>query len=42
MSISCRFYSENFPEVEDVVMVKVQSIAEMGAYVDSADFDQNG
>ena len=33
MSISCRFYKEKFPEVEDIVMVNVQSIAEMGAYV---------
>ena len=33
MSISCRFYVEKFPEVEDIVMVNVQSIAEMGAYV---------
>ncbi|XP_026696538.1 eukaryotic translation initiation factor 2 subunit 1-like [Ciona intestinalis] len=33
MAVSCRFYSEKFPEVEDVVMVNVQSIAEMGAYV---------
>ena len=31
--MSCRFYPEKFPEVEDVVMVNVQSIAEMGAYV---------
>lgn len=33
MSITCRFYAEKFPEIEDVVMVNVQSIAEMGAYV---------
>lgn len=33
MSISCRYYAEKFPEVDDVVMVNVQSIAEMGAYV---------
>lgn len=31
--MSCRFYAEKFPEVDDVVMVTVQSIAEMGAYV---------
>lgn len=29
----CRFYEERFPEVDDVVMVQVRSIAEMGAYV---------
>ena len=32
--ISCRFYQQKFPEVDDVVMVKVKSIAEMGAYVE--------
>lgn len=33
MPISCRFYRSKFPEVEDVVMVNVRSIGEMGAYV---------
>ncbi|XP_039274130.1 eukaryotic translation initiation factor 2 subunit 1-like [Styela clava] len=33
MPISCRYYKDKFPEVEDVVMVNVRSIAEMGAYV---------
>ncbi|XP_071447784.1 eukaryotic translation initiation factor 2 subunit 1 [Hetaerina americana] len=33
MPISCRFYKDKYPEVEDVVMVNVRSIAEMGAYV---------
>ena len=33
MPLSCRFYKEKYPEVEDVVMVNVRSIAEMGAYV---------
>ncbi|XP_074640887.1 eukaryotic translation initiation factor 2 subunit 1-like [Tubulanus polymorphus] len=33
MPLSCRFYEHRFPEIEDVVMVKVRSIAEMGAYV---------
>jgi translation initiation factor 2 subunit 1 len=28
-----RFYESKFPEVDDVVMVQVRSIAEMGAYV---------
>merc|ERR1712062_421444 len=31
--ISCRFYEQKFPEIEDVVMVNVRSIADMGAYV---------
>ena len=29
----CSMYEERFPEVDDVVMVQVKSIAEMGAYV---------
>ncbi|XP_050400325.1 eukaryotic translation initiation factor 2 subunit 1 [Patella vulgata] len=33
MKLSCRFYKNRFPEIEDVVMVTVRSIAEMGAYV---------
>jgi len=33
MPLLCRFYEHKFPEVEDVVMVNVRSIAEMGAYV---------
>lgn len=33
MVLSCRFYKEKYPEIEDVVMVNVRSIAEMGAYV---------
>lgn len=33
MPISCRYYKERFPEVDDIVMVNVRSIAEMGAYV---------
>ena len=33
MVLSCRFYGNRYPEVEDVVMVNVRSLAEMGAYV---------
>ncbi|XP_012282050.1 eukaryotic translation initiation factor 2 subunit 1 [Orussus abietinus] len=33
MVLSCRFYKRKYPEIEDVVMVNVRSIAEMGAYV---------
>merc|ERR1712055_1099947 len=33
MGISCRFYEQKYPEVDDVVMVNVRSIADMGAYV---------
>jgi len=31
--LSCRFYKNKFPEIEEVVVVNVRSIAEMGAYV---------
>lgn len=33
MPLSCRFYKQRYPEIDDVVMVNVRSIAEMGAYV---------
>jgi len=33
MPIGGRFYRQRFPEIDDVVMVNVRSIAEMGAYV---------
>eukprot|EP00045_Choanoeca_perplexa_P016340 m.219356 g.219356 ORF g.219356 m.219356 type:complete len:314 (+) comp17231_c1_seq4:205-1146(+) len=34
-----RFYKQRFPEVEDVVMVNVKSIQEMGAYVKLLEYD---
>jgi len=33
MVLTCRFYEQKFPEIDDVVMVNVRSIADMGAYV---------
>ena len=33
MGLGCRFYEHRFPEIEDVVMVNVREIQEMGAYV---------
>jgi len=30
---NCRMYENEFPEIDDIVMVQVRSIAEMGAYV---------
>ncbi|XP_064624790.1 eukaryotic translation initiation factor 2 subunit 1-like [Lineus longissimus] len=33
MPLSCRYYEHRYPEADDVVMVNVRSIAEMGAYV---------
>ena len=32
-------YDETFPEVDDVVMVQVKSIAEMGAYVQLLEYN---
>jgi translation initiation factor 2 subunit 1 len=39
MPVSCRFYEQKFPEVDDVVMVNVRSIAEMGAYVTLSEYN---
>jgi len=36
--LTCRFYEHRFPEIEDVVMVNVRSIAEMGAYVELLEY----
>jgi len=33
MVLTCRFYEQRYPEMEDVVMVNVRSIEDMGAYV---------
>ncbi|XP_022092543.1 eukaryotic translation initiation factor 2 subunit 1-like [Acanthaster planci] len=38
MPLSCRFYEQHYPEVEDVVMVNIRSIAEMGAYVNLLEY----
>lgn len=38
MVLTCRFYEHRFPEVEDVVMVNVRAIAEMGAYVELLEY----
>ena len=35
----CRFYEKNLPEYEEIVMVQVNSIAEMGAYVSLLEYD---
>jgi len=39
MVISCRFYEGKYPEVEEVVMVNVWKIADMGAYVHLLEYD---
>jgi len=33
MPLTCRFYAQRYPEIDEVVMVNVRSIADMGAYV---------
>jgi hypothetical protein len=38
--LQCRMYEAKFPEVDDIVMVQVKSIAEMGAYVSLLEYDQ--
>ncbi|XP_059471762.1 eukaryotic translation initiation factor 2 subunit 1 [Neocloeon triangulifer] len=37
--LSCRFYKERYPEIDDVVMVNVRRIQEMGAYVGLLEYD---
>lgn len=36
---SCRFYENQYPEVEEVVIVNVKNIAEMGAYVSLLEYE---
>ena len=35
----CRFYENKYPEVDEIVMVNVRQIAEMGAYVRLLEYD---
>lgn len=39
MPLSCRFYANQFPDVEDTVMVNIRRIAEMGAYVSLLEYN---
>jgi len=39
VGISCRFYKHKFPEVEEVIMVNVRSIADMGAYASLLEYN---
>lgn len=39
VNLSCRYYENEFPEVEDVVIVEVKQIAEMGAYVQLLEYN---
>ena len=38
-NLNCRFYENKFPEIESVVMVNVQNIADMGAYVSLLEYN---
>lgn len=38
-SLDCRFYENQYPEVDELVMVNVRSIAEMGAYVSLLEYN---
>lgn len=38
MPLQCRFYPQKYPAVDDVVMVTVKSIAELGAYVELLEY----
>jgi len=39
VNLSCRMYEQRFPEVDDLVVVNVKSIAEMGAYVSLLEYN---
>merc|ERR1711935_639946 len=39
VNLNCRMYEQQFPEVEDVVIVQVRSIADMGAYVNLLEYN---
>ncbi|OAF70000.1 hypothetical protein A3Q56_02220 [Intoshia linei] len=37
--LDCRFYEKKFPSVDEIVKVKVRSIADMGAYVELLEYN---
>ena len=37
--LQCRFYEQRFPEIDELVMVNVRSIADMGAYVSLLEYN---
>eukprot|EP00053_Salpingoeca_punica_P005371 m.53952 g.53952 ORF g.53952 m.53952 type:complete len:311 (+) comp13209_c0_seq1:209-1141(+) len=39
MALRCRYYEKKFPDMDDVVMVNVLSIQDMGAYVSLLEYD---
>lgn len=38
---NCRFYEQKFPEVDELVMVRVKSITDIGAYVSLLEYDNS-
>jgi translation initiation factor 2 subunit 1 len=42
MPLACRFYANEFPEMEDTVIAKVTKIADMGAYVTLTEYNDKG
>eukprot|EP00538_Stauroneis_constricta_P013404 CAMPEP_0119573384 /NCGR_PEP_ID=MMETSP1352-20130426/45098_1 /TAXON_ID=265584 /ORGANISM="Stauroneis constricta, Strain CCMP1120" /LENGTH=336 /DNA_ID=CAMNT_0007623073 /DNA_START=25 /DNA_END=1035 /DNA_ORIENTATION=+ len=38
-NLNCRFYENQYPEIESVVMVNVRNIADMGAYVSLMEYN---
>jgi translation initiation factor 2 alpha subunit (eIF-2alpha) len=38
-NLECRYYEQKYPEVDDLVVVNVRSIAEMGAYVSLLEYN---
>merc|ERR1712223_530532 len=41
MALTCRYYENKYPEIDDVVMVNVRSIADMGAYVKLLEYNDS-
>jgi len=39
MQLTCRFYKNQFPDTDDVVMVNVSEIEEMGVYVNLLEYN---
>jgi translation initiation factor 2 subunit 1 len=39
VNLECRMYEQKYPDVDDLVMVKVRHITEMGAYVTLLEYD---
>lgn len=38
-NLSCRMYENQYPEIDDIVMVNVKAIADMGAYVSLLEYN---